>query len=174
MKGNTKLEKNIRKKYIQDCIVTIASAAFLWLIQMYVVIAIAGTVSDPAVKAVISFVGIAAAVIATTSAAAVIIHLKKNKARIYAEEHEVAANQTNKFMMVFDTFFILVLCFATLLTAMLMKGDSIGGLNYHVNYLTFGIMVIALLIYIFLLVINSEKGLRSMIETIYVDHENQK
>jgi len=68
----------------------------------------------------------------------------------------------------------LVLCFATLLTAMLMKGDSIGGLNYHVNYLTFGIMVIALLIYMFLLLINSEKGLRNMIETIYVDHEKQK
>ena len=168
------MEKNIKKKYIQDCVVTIASAAILWLIQIYVVITIAGVVSDPATKAVISIVGIAAAVIATTSAAAVIIHLKKNKMKIYTEEHEVNANKTNIFMMVFDTFFILVLCFATLLTAMLMKGDSMGGLNYHVNFLTFGIMVIALLIYMFLLLINSEKGLRSMIETIYVDHEKQK
>ena len=36
-----------------------------------------GIVPDPAVKAVISFAGIAAAVIATTSSAAVVIHLKK-------------------------------------------------------------------------------------------------
>ena len=168
------MDKKIKKKYIQDCIVTLASAAILWLIQIYVVITVAGIVPDPAAKAVIIFVGIAAAVIATTSAAAVVIHLKKNKAKIYTEEQEVNANQTNIFMMVFDTFFILVLCFATLLTAMLMKGDSAGGLNYHVNYLTFGIMVIALLIYMLLLLINSEKGLRSMIETIYVDHEKQK
>lgn len=168
------MEKKINKKYIQDCIVTLAGAAILWLIQIYVVITIAGIIPDPAAKAVISFVGIAAAVIATTSAVAVIIHLKKNNAKIYAEELKVTENQTNIFMMVFDTFFILVLCFATLLTAMLMKGDSMGGLNYHVNYLTFGVMLIALLIYIFLLLINSEKGLRNMIETIYVDHENQE
>jgi hypothetical protein len=168
------LEKKIKKKYIQDCIVTFASAAILWLIQIYVVITVAGIVPDPTAKAVIIFVGIAATVIATTAAAAVVIHLKKNKAKIYTEELEVTEKQTNIFMMVFDTFFILVLCFATLLTAMLMKGDSMGGLNYHVNYLTFGIMVIALLIYIFLLLVNSEKGLRNMIETIYVDHENQE
>jgi hypothetical protein len=168
------LEKKINKKYIQDCIVTLAGVAILWLIQIYVVIMIARIIPDPAAKTVISVVGIAAAVIATTSAAAVIIHLKKNNAKIYTEELEVTEKQTNIFMMVFDTFFILVLCFATLLTAMLMKGDSMGGLNYHVNYLTFGIMVIALLIYIFLLLINSEKGLRNMIETIYVDHENQE
>lgn len=82
--------------------------------------------------------------------------------------------QTNIFMIIFDTMFIMLLCFATLLTAMLMKGHSLGGLNYHINYITFGIMVIALLIYIFLLVSNSEKGLRSIINTIYVDHEKQE
>ncbi len=168
------MEKKINKKYIQDCIVTLVSTAILWLIQIYVVITIVGIVPDPAAKTVIGFVGIAAAVIASTSAAAVIIHLKKNNAKIYTEEREATENQSNLFMMVFDTFFILLLCFATLLTAMLMKGDSMGGLNYHVNYLTFGIMVIALLIYIFLLLVNSEKGLRSMIETIYVDHEKQE
>lgn len=168
------MERKIKKKYLQDCIVTLAGVAILWLIQIYVVIVIAGIVPNPVAKAAITFAGITAAVIATTSAAAVIVHLKKNKAKIYTEELKVAENQSNIFMMVFDTFFILVLCFATLLTAMLMKGDSMGGLNYHVNYLTFGVMVIALLIYIFLLLINSEKGLRSMIETIYVDHENQE
>jgi len=82
--------------------------------------------------------------------------------------------QTNIFMIVFDTMFIMLLCFATLLTAMLMKGHSMGGMDYHINYLTLGIMVIALLIYIFLLITNSEKGLKNMIKTIYADHENQK
>ncbi len=87
--------------------------------------------------------------------------------------NQIRDKKTNIFMMIFDTMFIMVLCFATLLTAMLMKGDSIGGLDYHINCLTFGIMVIALMIYILLLVTNSEKGLRSMIKTIYIDHEKQ-
>jgi len=43
-------------------------------------------VPDPTAKAVISFAGIAAAVIATTSSAAVVIHLKKNRTKIYTEE----------------------------------------------------------------------------------------
>ena len=81
--------------------------------------------------------------------------------------------QTNIFMIVFDTMFIMLLCFATLLTAMLMKGHSIGGMNYHINFLTFGIMIIALMIYVILLLVNSEKGLRSMIKTIYVDHKEE-
>lgn len=80
------MEKEIEKRYLQDCIVTFTCVAVLWLIQIYVVIAIAGIVPDPAAKAVISFAGIAAAVIATTSAAAVVIHLKKNKTKIYKEE----------------------------------------------------------------------------------------
>ena len=80
------MEKDIKKRYLQDCFVTFTCVAILWLIQIYVVITVAGIVPDPAVKAVISFAGIAAAVIATTSSAAVVIHLKKNKTKIYKEE----------------------------------------------------------------------------------------
>ena len=86
------MEKEIKKRYLQDCIVTFTCVAILWIIQIYVVIVVAGIVPDPAVKAVISFAGIAAAVIATTSSVAVVIHLKKNKLKIYTEELEVAAN----------------------------------------------------------------------------------
>lgn len=86
---------------------------------------------------------------------------------------QIKSEKSNIFVIVFDTMFIMLLCFATLLTAMLMKGDSMGGLNYHINILTFGIMVISLMIYIFVLLTNSEKGLRSMIKTIYADHEKQ-
>lgn len=77
---------------MQDCAVTLICVAILWLIQIYVVGVVAGIVPDPAAKAVISFSGIAAAVIATTAAAAVIFHLKKNKANIYTKELETTAN----------------------------------------------------------------------------------
>jgi len=90
------LEKEINKRYLQDCIVTLICVAILWLIQIYVVIVVAGIVPDPAVKAVTSFAGIAAAVIATTSSVAVVIHLKKNKTKIYTEELEVTANHPGK------------------------------------------------------------------------------
>ena len=86
------MEKEITKKYLQDCIVTFTCVVVLWLIQIYVVSVVAGIVQDPAVKAVISFAGIAAAVIATTAAAAVIFHLKKNKTKIYTNDLEVSAN----------------------------------------------------------------------------------
>ena len=72
--------------------VTFTCTAILWLIQIYMVIVVAGIVTDPAAKAVFSFAGIAAAVIATTSSVAVVIHLKKNKTKIYTEELEVTAN----------------------------------------------------------------------------------
>ena len=90
------MEKEIKKKYLQDCFVTFTCAAILWMVQIYVVIVVAGIVPDPAVKAVISFAGIAAAVIATTSSVAVVVHLKKNKTKIYMEELEVAANHPEK------------------------------------------------------------------------------
>jgi hypothetical protein len=86
------LEKEIKKRYLQDCVVTLICVVVLWLIQIYVVGVVAGIVTDPAAKSVISFAGIAAAVIATTAAAAVIFHLKKNKIKIYSKELETNAS----------------------------------------------------------------------------------
>lgn len=86
------MEKEIKRRYLQDCAVTLICVIILWMIQIYVVGAVAGVVTDPAAKSVISFAGIAAAVIATTAAAAVIFHLKKNKIKIYSKELKTTAN----------------------------------------------------------------------------------
>ena len=49
--------------------------------------------------------------------------------------------KNSKMMTIFDTLFIMVLCFATLLSAMIMKGKSVGAMNYSINWLSFGLTI---------------------------------
>ncbi len=78
---------------------------------------------------------------------------------------------TNILVELFDAMFIMILCFGTLLSAMLMKGNTMAGMTYHINFITFGVMVLSLLIYLSLMVIHSEKGLKKMIKILYVEHK---
>lgn len=84
---------------------------------------------------------------------------------------QIKTKRSNFLVEMFDAMFIMLLCFGTLLSAMLLKGDSIAGLKYHLNYITFGAMFLCLLIYISLLIIHSEKGLKGMIKILYVEHK---
>lgn len=67
----------------------------------------------------------------------------------------------------FDILFIMILCFATLLTAMLIKGDSSPRMEYVLKPLTFILTVGVICIYIWYILRESEKGLRAMIKKIY-------
>lgn len=80
-------------------------------------------------------------------------------------------------MEIFDALFILVLCFATLLTTMLMRGavivgsgSSAGGL-YDFNLISFGATVLGLGAYLFYILPRSDKQLKNMIEELYKDKE---
>lgn len=72
-------------------------------------------------------------------------------------------------MTVFDTLFIMILCFATLLSSMIMKGDLVGLVDYSINWQTFSLTLLLLVVYIVFVVIQSEKGLRDVISSIYGD-----
>jgi len=80
----------------------------------------------------------------------------------------------NIFLEIFDAMFIMLLCFGTLLSAMLMQMNAAVGMKYHLNYITFGIMLICLMIYIFLVLTHSEKGLKRIIKIIYADNESHQ
>jgi len=67
----------------------------------------------------------------------------------------------------FDILFVMILCFATLLTAMLIKGDNPLQMEYVLTPSTFILTVGAICIYIWYVLRESEKGLRAMIEKIY-------
>ena len=84
---------------------------------------------------------------------------KKKKSKLLAE--------------IFDSMFIMILCFATLLTSMLMQGET-GELSYFINYKTLIIMVIGLVIYLAFMLRQSDKELKDMINHIYRFKENDE
>ncbi|HEY3423412.1 MAG TPA: hypothetical protein VGL27_01345 [Negativicutes bacterium] len=79
----------------------------------------------------------------------------------------------NVFLMVFDVIFIMVLCFATLLSTMLMRGKvivgsgSTGNFEYSFDVTSFIITIGFLAIYLAYIIVNSDKELRQMISNTY-------
>jgi len=90
-------------------------------------------------------------------------------------EKKINAKKTNGMLMnVFDTLFIMILCFGTLLTAMLMKEKSTGVMDYTIDLKTFALTIGGLILYMSFIIIQSEKSLKSMINCIYGDKETEK
>lgn len=74
----------------------------------------------------------------------------------------------------FDTLFIMILCFGTLLSAMLMKGEVIGGMKYSIDFKSFIITILGLVVYLCFILPQSDKGLRKMIKQLYEDTGDNK
>lgn len=84
---------------------------------------------------------------------------------------EKQKGKKNFWIELMDSMFIMVLCFATLLTAMLMSGKSSGALNYGIDFKTLGIVIVSLGIYLAYILYQSDRELRSMIQNLYCDTE---
>ena len=67
----------------------------------------------------------------------------------------------------FDTLFILILCFLTLFTALIISKNNISDLNYKVNFKTLTATISGLVIYLAFVHVNSEKGLKEILSEIY-------
>ena len=67
----------------------------------------------------------------------------------------------------FDILFVMILCFATLLSAMLIKGDSPLNMEYAIKPATFVLTFGAVMVYIGYVARESEKGLKAMVEKVY-------
>ncbi len=80
----------------------------------------------------------------------------------------------NLFIAVLDILFIMILCFITLLSAMLMQGEVIGGMKYSINITTFAITILGLGIYLCFILPQSDKGLKVMIQQLYGEAEEVK
>jgi hypothetical protein len=74
---------------------------------------------------------------------------------------------------IFDTMFVMLLCFGTLLTAMIMDKSEIGSTNYSISPLTFSATVIIVILYLLFTIYQSEKGLKEMLFQLY-KNENVK
>ncbi|KNZ42200.1 hypothetical protein [Acetobacterium bakii] len=68
---------------------------------------------------------------------------------------------------IFDSLFIMLLCFATLLSAMLLKNNSGAGLDYTIHVKTLITTFLGLAIYLLYMLNRSDKGLKTMINYIY-------
>lgn len=67
----------------------------------------------------------------------------------------------------FDILFIMILCFATLLSAMLIKGDSPIRMEYVIRPGTFLLTLGAVAGYMWYVARESKKGLREMVAKVY-------
>ncbi len=74
----------------------------------------------------------------------------------------------------FDILFVMILCFATLLSAMLIKGDSPLKMEYVIKPATFILTLAVVIIYIWYVAAESEKGLKAMVEKVYSEDGNKR
>lgn len=81
---------------------------------------------------------------------------------------EIKQGKKRKLLIeIFDTFFILIICFATLLSAMIMKNNSEIGINYSVNSTEFIITIASILLYLSFIIFQSDRGLKETIRKSY-------
>jgi mannose/fructose/N-acetylgalactosamine-specific phosphotransferase system component IID len=75
--------------------------------------------------------------------------------------------KSNLFQEIFDALFIMIICFATLLTAMLMKGRTVGTSVYIVHITTLAVTVFGLGVYLYFVLRRSEKELKGIVSDLY-------
>ena len=81
-------------------------------------------------------------------------------------------NRRKKFIIeLMDAMFIMVLCFATLLTAMLMSGKADGVLSYVIHFKTLSAVIVSLIVYLAYVLRQSDKELKAMIHELYTVNE---
>ena len=81
--------------------------------------------------------------------------------------------KTKLIVEIFDSMFIMILCFATLLSAMLMQRGG-SELKYIINFKTLIITVVGLIVYLTFLLSQSDKGLKYMINHIHLNNGNEE
>lgn len=75
--------------------------------------------------------------------------------------------KSNVLLEIFDVLFIMLLCFGTLLTAVIMEKGEAGGTNYSIHFTTFAVIVMVVVLYLCFILSQSDKGLRAMIHQLY-------
>lgn len=70
---------------------------------------------------------------------------------------------------IFDSLFIMILCFSTLLSAMLLKNKDMMGIDYTIYFKTFFVTISGLIAYLVYMINRSERGLKAMIQLVFFD-----
>lgn len=72
---------------------------------------------------------------------------------------------------IFDTLFILILCFGTLFTAMMLQKGDVEGLKYVINFKTLIITFVVLLLYLTYIIPISNKQLGRLVDLVYSEKD---
>jgi hypothetical protein len=163
----------------------------MWAVMLFVFGGVVNSIPDLRTKCIVGGSGIALVAFSTSAMIAVYIHLKKNGNALYNEEVNGCADETqssqsdrmlhknerrttkNAIVEVFDVVFIMVLCFGTLLTSMLLQGKVIigsgetGNFDYNFSIPLFLLTLATFFAFLLYVLPRSNTELRSMIDRMY-------
>jgi hypothetical protein len=177
---------------MRDTSVVVAFVIFLWVTMCFIMSSILSAVGYSQTRSIIIGIGIAGLLCATLSLVVLILHLNKNRRDVYEDEilhseasAEVVSQETpadenpqsgvgsmklshGPLVKAFDILFIMVLCFVTLLAAMLMRGKTVNGAAIY----SFGIAsvmatVVGFTVYFVVVLKSSNKELKMMVAEMY-------
>lgn len=125
---------------------------------------------DPSIRLLVIGAGSLCCLFGVASLLAVTAHLKRNKKQLYKEEiSATSSRQGNKafWLQVIDSLFVMILCFVTLLSAMLVNKDTVDGINYSIHAVSVSVTILGLIFYLYYLLNQSDKGLKAIVQHIY-------
>jgi|GEM_PF-876736 len=186
------MDKITRKMMRRDVWVVLGFGVFLWVTMSFLLYAIFTAVGASHTRTALLAIGLATLLFATLSLVALLLHLRRHRLEIYAEElrhahpePEAAAEDaataelprerersqphaSNSFIKVFDIVFIMVLCFATLLATMLLRGKTENNADiYSIKLPIVALTVVGFTLYFLYLLRHSHKELKLMVEEMY-------
>jgi 4-hydroxy-L-threonine phosphate dehydrogenase PdxA len=80
------MESKIKRMYHQDNVIVICMLVALWAVLIFTITQVVRISPDHATGIMIAAIGIVTGSFATASCIAVLVHLKKNKNKLYSEE----------------------------------------------------------------------------------------
>lgn len=152
---------------------------FMWIILAAVYMQVSTLTGSSTVRIVALIAGGLVGLFNTAALLAVSGHLKHRKNHLYAEDifhlekmQEVGAKKWD-FWKIFDVLFILILCYLSLLTPILMRGKVLvgggggGGMQYTFTWSSLTLVLLAAGIFGYFLLTHSEKELKTLINNVY-------
>jgi hypothetical protein len=94
-----------------------------------------------------------------------------------SKPEKAEGRKASVFVQWFDVLFIMVLCFLTLMSTMLLRGKvlvgsgSSNGLDYSFSAVTFSIVAVFGVIYLWYLLTHSNRELQDMVDHVYRERE---
>lgn len=172
-------ESRISKMCSKDRSIVAFWIALMWLILAAVYLQVSSLADSSSSKMIALVAGILVGLFNTAALVAVSGHLKGKKQKLYSEDifhlEQMKAQTGEKwdFVKIFDVLFILILCYLSLLTPMLLRGKVLvgggggGGMQYTFTWGSLLLCVLAAGVFGYFLITHSEKELKSLINNVY-------